>query len=133
MGHPVAVGIHAHAEPERLIQTVWSLRDGGAGDATVVLLADGPDAELAAALGSDPALASLPQWGTAEPFGPPACFNRLASGTEAAVVILIESGTVLGPGSLPRLTEALARPEHGLAGPSTNRSWNEQAVFGGAG
>ena len=29
--------------------------------------------------------------------------------------------------------EALARPGRGLAGPSTNRSWNEQAAFGGAG
>ncbi len=133
MGQAVAVGVHAHAEPGRLVQTVWSLQAGGAGDATVVLLPDGPDTELAAALAADPVLASLPQWGTAEPLGPPACFNRLASGTDAVVVILLESGTVLGPGCLPLLTEALTRPGQGLAGPSTNRSWNEQAVFGGAG
>jgi DNA-binding SARP family transcriptional activator/glycosyltransferase involved in cell wall biosynthesis len=128
----MVVGVHAHAEPERLVQTIWSLRAGGAGDASVVLLPDGPDPELTAALAADPALAALPQWGTAAPLGAAACFNRLASGTDAAVVILIESGTVLGPGCLTLLTEALGRPEHGLAGPSTNRSWNEQAVFGGA-
>ena len=133
MGQGVAVGVHAHAEPGRLVQTVWSLRDGGAGDATVVLLPDGPDDELAAALATDPALASLPQWGTAEPLGPPACFNRLASGTDTAVVILIESGTLLGPGCLSLLVQALARPGPGLAGPSTNRAWNEQAAFCGAG
>jgi hypothetical protein len=44
------------------------------------------------------------------PQGPPACFNRLASGTDAAVVVLIKSGTVLGPGCLPLLAEALTRP-----------------------
>ena len=132
MGQSVAVGVHAHTEPGRLVQTVWSLRDG-AGDATVVLLPDGPDDELAAALATDPALASLPQWGTAEPLGAPVCFNRLASGTDTAVVILIESGTVLGPGCLSLLVQALARPGPGLAGPSTNRSWNEQAAFGAAG
>ena len=129
----VAVGVHAHAKPDRLVQTVWSLRDGGAGDATVVLLPDGPDDELAAAPATDPALASLPQWETAEPLGAPACFNRLASGTDTAVVILIQSGTLLGPGCLSLLVQALDRPGQGLAGPSTNRSWNEQAVFGAAG
>src|SRR5215472_1484241 len=109
----VAVGVHAHAEPGRLVQTLWSLRDGGAGDASVMLLPDGPDAELAEALATDPVLTSLPQSGTAAPLGPPACFNRLAAGTDAAVVILVESGTLLGPGCLPRLIQALDRPEHG--------------------
>ena len=71
-------------------------------------------------------------WGTAEPLGPPACFNRLAARTDAAVVVLVESGTVLGPGCLRLLVEALDRPGRGLAGPSTNRSWNEQGVFGRA-
>ena len=49
------------------------------------------------------------------------------------MVILIESGTLLGPGCLSLLVQALARPGPGLAGPSTNRSWNEQTAFGGAG
>ena len=48
------------------------------------------------------------------------------------MVVLVESGTVLGPGCLPLLVEAVARPGRGLAGPSTNRSWNEQGVFGSA-
>ena len=60
-------------------ETVRSLQAGGADDAEVVLLPDGPDAALAAALTTEPTLASLPQWGTTEPLGPPACFNRLAS------------------------------------------------------
>ncbi len=45
----------------------------------------------------------------------------------------MESGTVLGPGCLSLLVQALAQPGRGLAGPSTNRSWNEQAVFRGGG
>ena len=125
----VVIGVHAHAEPEHLLETVRSLPAG----AEIVLLPDGPDAALSAALESEPALISLPQAGTAEPAGPPACFNRLASLSEAPVVVLIESGTVLGPGCLSLLVEALAYHARGLAGPSTNRSWNEQRQFRGAG
>ena len=104
-----------------------SLQADGADDAVVVLLPDGPDAALGAALKAEPTLADLPQCGTAEPLGPPACFNRLAARSDAAVVVLVESGTVLGPGCLSLLVQALAQPGRGLAGPSTNRSWNEQA------
>ena len=123
------MGVHAHAEPARLVETVRSLRAGGEDGVGIVLLPDGPDAALSAALTTEPTLTSLPQWGTAEPEGPPACFNRLASRSDAAVVVLVESGTVLGPGCLRLLVEALAKSGRGLAGPSTNRSWNEQGVF----
>jgi O-antigen biosynthesis protein len=128
----VVVGIHAHAEPEHLIETVRSLEAQGQAGAAVVLLPDGPDAAMSAALAAEPTLSALPQWGTAEPLGAPACFNRLASRSNAAIVVFVESGTVLGPGCLAMLTAALAVPGRGLAGPSTNRSWNEQGVFGGA-
>jgi glycosyltransferase involved in cell wall biosynthesis/GT2 family glycosyltransferase len=123
------VGIHAHAEPARLAETVRSLRADRADGAEIVLLPDGPDTALVAALKAEPELAGLPQWGTAESLGPPACFNRLAARSDAAVVVLVESGTVLGPGCLALLLQALDHPGRGLAGPSTNRSWNEQGVF----
>jgi len=129
MGPGVVVGVHAHAEPSRLVETVQSLQVVGGNGAGIVLLPDGPDAALSAALTTEPTLTSLPQWGTAEPLGPPACFNRLAARTDAPVLVLVESGTVLGPGCLRLLVEALAQPGRGLAGPSTNRSWNEQGVF----
>ena len=128
----VVVGVHAHAEPARLVETVRWLQFGRGPGVEIVLLPDGPDAALSAALGTDPALSSLRQWGTAEPKGPPACFNRLVSRSDAAVVVLVESGTLLGPGCLTMLVHALAHPGRGLAGPSTNRSWNEQGVFDGA-
>jgi GT2 family glycosyltransferase len=132
MGPGVVVGIHAHAEPERLVETVRSVQGDSTDGVGIVLLPDGPDAALAAALTADPVLAALPQRGTDEPLGAPACFNRLAAGSHAAAVVLLESGTVLGPGCLPLLLEALARPGRGLAGPSTNRAWNEQGAFRGA-
>jgi O-antigen biosynthesis protein len=128
----VVVGVHAHAEPERLVETVRWLQYGGGAD-QIVLLPDGPDAALSAALRSEPTLTHLAQWGTAEPLGPPACFNRLAAGSDAPVIALVESGTLLGPGCLSLLVEALDHPGRGLAGPSTNRSWNEQSVFSAAG
>jgi O-antigen biosynthesis protein len=128
----VVVGVHAHAEPERLVETVRSLQAGGQESAGIVLLPDGPDAALSAALVAEPALAGLPRWGTTEPLGAPACFNRLASRSDAAVMMFVESGTVFGPGCLAMLVEALEAPGRGLAGPSTNRSWNEQGVFPGA-
>jgi glycosyltransferase involved in cell wall biosynthesis len=132
MSPGVVVGVHAHAEPQRLVETARSLQASSWNGAEVVLLPDGPDAALSAALATESTLTGLPQWGTAEPLGPPACFNRLASRTDAAVVVLVESGTVLGPGCLRLLVEALAHPGRGLAGPSTNRSWNEQGAFGRA-
>jgi glycosyltransferase involved in cell wall biosynthesis len=56
------------------------------------------------------------------------------SRAQADVFILLESGCVVGPGWLEHLLAALeAGPRHGLAGPSTNRSWNEQGVFPRAG
>src|SRR4051794_28770913 len=94
----VVVGVLAHAEPERLVETVRWLQFGGGADG-IVLLLDGPDAALSAALTTEPTLTNLPQW-TAEPLGPPACFNRLASRSDAAVVVLVESGTLLAPGCL---------------------------------
>src|ERR1017187_4496874 len=129
----VVVGVHAHAEPAHLAETVQSVQFTGEDDGTrIVLLPDGPDAALSAALTTDATFTNLPQWGTVEPLGAPACFNRLASRSHAAVVVLVESGTVLGPGCLPLLMEALTQPGRGLAGPTTNRSWNEQEAFGDA-
>jgi hypothetical protein len=52
-------------------------------------------------------------------------FNELIV-AEADLVVLLEAGAIVGPRWLELLTAALARAGAGLAGPSTNRSWNEQ-------
>jgi O-antigen biosynthesis protein len=124
----VVVGVHAHAQPERLVETVRWLQFGGGAD-EIVLLPDGPDVALSAALSSEPVLSALPQWGSAEPLGAPACFNRLTSGTDASVVVLVQSGTLPAPGCLALLAEALTHPGRGLAGPTTNLWSSEQGVF----
>jgi glycosyltransferase involved in cell wall biosynthesis len=100
----------------------------GTGPVEVLLLGDGPDAEMVAALRDNRRFAALAQSLTTDPKGEAACFNRLVS-WPADVVVLIESGTVLGPGCLDLLVDALRVPGRGLAGPSTNRSWNEQGAF----
>lgn len=108
-----------HAEPQRLPVTLASLRAHAPGVA-VVLLPDEPDAETRAAL----AAVELPQLGTNEPRGGPACWNRLIAAVEADMVVLLESGAVLAPGALESLVAALGAGV-GLAGPSTNPAWNE--------
>jgi len=64
--------------------------------------------------------------------GSAARLNWLMTHTDAPVVILLESGCRVAPGTIDKLVAALQRPRVGLAGPSTNRAWNEQCVFGGA-
>jgi GT2 family glycosyltransferase len=125
------VGIHVHAEPERLRATLESLGAHTPAGVDVLLLPDGPDAETAEALAAMP---SVRQSGTDAARGPAACFNRLAAAAAADVLVLLESGALVSPGWLEYLLAALdADPRHGLAGPSTNQSWNEQGAFASAG
>ncbi|MBI3326603.1 MAG: glycosyltransferase [Nitrospinae bacterium] len=123
----ICVGIHVHTEPERLHATLTALRSNTGIPVDVILLPDGPDAIMQAALAT---LQDLPQLGSHEPLGPPACLNRLIAATDADILVLLEGGALVGPGWLDYLLAALATDErNGLAGPSTNRSWNEQGVF----
>lgn len=127
----VCIGVHVHSEPARLQATLNSLRANTALPAEYMLLPDGPDTATQTALAG---LAALPQLATARPFGAAACFNRLAAASAASVLVLLESGSLVGPGWLDHLLAALdADPRHGLAGPSTNRAWNEQGAFPRAG
>jgi len=124
------IGIHTHERPEQLRATLESVRMNTAPDVELILLPDGPDARTLRALrGFD-----IPQFGTDEPLGAAACFNRLAAVSAAEVVVLLESGSQVGPGWLEHLLAALeADPQNGLAGPTTNYVWNEQCVPLGSG
>jgi glycosyltransferase involved in cell wall biosynthesis len=127
----VSIGIYAHEQPEQLQATLDSLRRNTVHPVELVLLPDGPDAAMREALRG---LGGMPQLGTASPQGAPACFNRLASNTASDLVVLLESGSQVGPGWLEHLISALeAAPRNGLAGPSTNCAWNEQCVYAGSG
>jgi glycosyltransferase involved in cell wall biosynthesis/GT2 family glycosyltransferase len=128
----ISIGIHVHAEPTRLRGTLESLERHTNPKSTILLFPDGPDRETELALGQ---LGQFPQYGTAQPLGAAACFNRLAAvSKEAQILVLLESGCIVGPGWLDHLLQALeSNPSHGLVGPSTNRSWNEQGAFPRAG
>ena len=127
----VCIGIHLDEQPQRLLSTLVALRHNTTQAVDLLLLPDGPDQLAQQALAG---LQDLPRLGTKEPSGAPACFNRLAASTDAEVLVLLESGAQVGPGWLEHLLTALeADPQNGLAGPTTNRSWNEQAAFPRAG
>src|SRR5919199_635022 len=125
----VSIGVHVHADPAGFAATLRWLKDNTSPAVHVVVLPDGPDASLAALLRD----ANLPLLATPDPRGAAACFNRLAASTSADVIVLLESGSLVGPAWLDRLLAALAAdPRNGLAGPSTNMAWNEQCVFAAA-
>jgi glycosyltransferase involved in cell wall biosynthesis len=127
----VCIGVHVHAEPERLLATLGSLRANTTTAFSLLLLPDGPDEATRKALAR---LSDMAQSGTAEPCGAAACFNRLATANAADVVVLLESGSQVGPGWLDHLLAALeSDPRNGLAGPTTNYAWNEQCVYWGGG
>jgi glycosyltransferase involved in cell wall biosynthesis/GT2 family glycosyltransferase len=123
----VCVGVHAHEDPARLALTLDTLR-ANTPPHDVLLLGDGPDAATRAAI----AAAGLPSSSTREARGPAACFNRLARESDADVLVLLESGSLVAPRWLEHLLTGLARPGVGLAGPSTNNAWNEQCVLPGS-
>jgi len=123
----ICLGVHVHAEPERLRATLASVQANTLLPLNLLLLPDGPDEETRRALAD---LKDLQQSGTAEPRGMAACFNRLVAAVEADVYVLLESGSLVAPNWLDYLLAALdADPHHGLAGPSTNHVWNEQGAF----
>ena len=127
----VCVGVHVHAEPQRLLSTLDSLRVNTAPGYSLLILYDGPDDATRHLLAS---LSDVPLSGTDEPRGTAACFNRLATSSSAGVVVLLESGSTVGDSWLNYLLAALDSGErNGLAGPSTNCSWNEQCVYPDAG
>ncbi len=125
----ICIGIYVHSEPERLGKTLASLSANTSPGVELLLLLDG------LTLGNGlvrtlPSLNGLKQSGTAAPCGAAACFNRLTNSTASDVVVLLENGAQVGPGWLDHLLAALdCDPRNGLAGPSTNNSWNEQCAF----
>ena len=121
------IGIHVHADSQQLLATLDSVRANTRGDYAIILLPDGPDPATSAVLRT---LSDIPQLATVEPRGGAACFNRLATASQADVIVLLESGTQVGPRWLDHLLAGLAtHSRNGLAGPSTNQCWNVQAAF----
>jgi glycosyltransferase involved in cell wall biosynthesis len=127
----ICIGIPVTEQPAQLHATLASLRLNTIPTVQVILLPDGPDVQSRQALQS---LSNLPQFTSETPLGTAASFNRLATSSDAEILVLLESGVQVGPGWLDQLLAALdLDPRNGLAGPSTNNSWNEQGVFPNSG
>ena len=123
-----AIGVPVSAESLGLAATLAALQSQTQYDSQLFLLSDGGDASILTILAKFRNVFEL----TLEKSrgGGAVCFNRLTRATQSDVVVLLECGAIVGPGWLDQLLAALrADPRNGLAGPSTNRSWNEQGVF----
>lgn len=126
----VIIGIPVQSEPHRLRATVDSVRRLTLEPFELVVLPDDPDEATKQFVSQ----LDVPVIGGAGASGGAAYFNRLANSSDANVIILLESGTRVGPHWLEHLLRGLeADPRNGLAGPSTNNSWNEQCAFQHAG
>jgi glycosyltransferase involved in cell wall biosynthesis len=120
----IAIGVHVHTDPSRLDATLTSIARNTAREHELIVIPDGADfrVETTGRVLDDPG-----------PRGGAACLNRLFRSTDAEVVVLLESGALVAPRWLDHLVSALeSSPRAGLAGPSTNCSWNEQGVFANA-
>src|SRR5436190_21120693 len=123
----ICIGLYLDSESASLPATLEALRGNTSMPFDLVLLPDGTDAGTRRRLTQ---FGDIAQSATAEARGAAACFNRLANFNQAEILVLLESGARVGPGWLEHLLAALDQDErNGLAGPSTNRSWNEQQVF----
>jgi glycosyltransferase involved in cell wall biosynthesis len=123
----VLVGIHVYELPERLNETLCYLRTNAPPATRIVLLADGPDAATRRALASMPQMPVVLREHAA---GAATCFNDLLRYADAPAYVFLECGARVGAGCIERLVAALSGDAAcALAGPSTNRHWNVQAVF----
>ena len=93
------------------------------------MLLDGPIEERDGQSSLSAALESSTQLALPKPTGASACFNRLHQAQDADVYVFLKSGSLVSPGWLHHLLAALEEdPRNGLVGPSTNLSWNQQAI-----
>src|SRR5437867_4251936 len=125
----VTIGIPVHAEADRFLATLDAVRRNNSGSPEIIVIPDGASDEIRSLLPSVEARV-LEDRGA---LGGAAALNYLFRSCDADIVVLLESGAIVSPRWLDHLVKALnSSPRAGLAGPSTNRLWNEQAAFPGA-
>jgi GT2 family glycosyltransferase len=124
----VLIGVHLTAASQDLFDTLRALHETTAQPFDVVILVDPGPGEAAALIATLEPLRQVRQLTVLAPGGGPASFNRLVS-QAADIYVFIEAGARPGPDWLSLMLAALdADSTNGLAGPSTNRCWNEQSV-----
>jgi O-antigen biosynthesis protein len=125
----VCIGIHVQSRPERLRSSIQSLQAHTSIPFDLVILPDDADQPLKTFIRRLDVQAV-----TKETAGAAASFNRLASINGPDVFVFLESGVRVSPRWLDHLLHAFdSDPRNGLAGPSTNNSWNQQCAFPRAG
>src|SRR5436305_165425 len=122
-----AIAVHVHAEPARFRTTLEAIaRNTAAADYELIVIPDGADQETRIAI-AELTGRVLNDEGAR---GGAACLNRLMASSDANVCVLLESGAIVAPRWLDHLLAAFdSSPNVGIAGPSTNRFWNEQCAF----
>lgn len=125
----ILIGVHVAAQVQSLNATLTSIFENTPLSFALRILPDCRDTEEATALQDYLRIhASIVLLPTAQQSGAAACFNQLVT-EPADVYVFLECGVRVCPGWLELLLTALdVDGSHGLAGPSTNRGWNEQAV-----
>ncbi len=121
----IIIGVYVDADPQEHLQaTLLSLTENTTPDYELVLLLDGPAAQARAGHSDYAGIARIV---SAVRAGPAAAFNSLWRQNAARYYANVECGTLPGPGWLERLLAAIeASADHAMAGPSSNRAWNEQ-------
>lgn len=123
----VLIGVVATVDPAALLATLRSIERNTGPNHQVVLLPDGPAPDMLGVLAD---LDHIPQLGSSTPLGGAACLNRLATHSAADILVLLEGGALVAPGWLDRMLHAFDSDMRcGVAGPSTNRAWNEQCIM----
>lgn len=118
----LVIGIYCRGQSAALAASLRALWAGTDTDFTPLLLLDGPQPPLPSTWETLPRLTSL------EMLGQGAFINAMKADMPAKVYGFIEAGTLVAPGCIDALLAALlSAPANGLAGPSSNRGWNEQA------
>jgi glycosyltransferase involved in cell wall biosynthesis len=122
----VLIGICVTDDAGRLAKTLAALAAHTLEPHRLLILGDGPDGPMREMLST---FRHIDQSNTEEYLGTAACFNRLIHSFESDLFVLLENGAEPGLQWLDRIVSALSRDhKRGLAGPSTNRSWNQQGI-----
>jgi glycosyltransferase involved in cell wall biosynthesis len=123
----ILIGVHVTTASPALIDTLVAIHETTEQAFEWVVLVDPAPGE-AEGLTRILATRSMNAIAVANPGGAAASFNRLVA-QPADIYVFLENDVRPGPGWLDQLLAALdADPAHGIAGPSTNRCWNEQSV-----
>ena len=127
----IRIGIHVCSRQQDLAATLRALHENTSLPFDLVVLDDLAPREAGGSGSTAVALPELRHCRIPAPGGAPACFNQLV-GAAADIYVFLEGGALPGAGWLDLLVGALeADPANGIAGPSTNRCWNEQGVTPG--